>query len=238
MRSYTIFPVIIAICLFGCEKKSQAPAQQVASASATVASEPAPEPQKREPVTDIDPQELLQAMGCPSKTHHAACEVLEGFDKAEPWDLTTIRGDMARYFGQATTYKDGVAEQRWVFMLVKKMPLNEIEPGDLAVRVALRDLDPNLVAENKHADKLLYLLKQDDAISKRNQTSEYILGYNSNSWDSAAPTKGKSTILHIGGGTYVRQDDKRRLYLISMEARRPGAAQADATLVRLYPLSW
>lgn len=238
MHRYVIFPVIFSICLCGCEKKSPTPTQQAASASATVVPEPVPEPKKREPVTDIDMQDLLKAMGCPSKTNVAACEVLEGFDKAEPWDLTTIRGDMARYFGQATTYKAGVPEQRWVFMLVKKMPLNEIEPGDLAVRVALRDLDPNLVAENKHADKLLYLLKQDDAVSKRNRTSEYILGYNANSWDSAAPTKGKSTILHIGGGTFVRQDAKRRLCLVSIEARQPGAAQVDATFVRLYPLAW
>lgn len=235
MRYHVWLATLALLSTAACDKKSDTqPTDPTPAPSAT----PTVEEPKPKAVADIDVKHIQEQLKCPAKGHKAACDVLEGFETGKKWDLTTIQSQEARYFGKAIGYKDGVPEERWVFLLVKKVPLNEVTPGDLPLRVALRDLDKSRVAENQHAEKLLWLLQRDDSISKRNTTANFILTYTSNNWDSAAPTDGASTILHIAGGTYVREGKGRSLHVINIEAARPGSTSIDGTMVQLYPISW
>lgn len=224
-----------AFLWLGCDKKQDPSPVEPAPSASPEASEPAP---KREPVQDIDAKVILEQLRCPAKAHKDACDILEGFDAGTKWDLTSIHAEEARYFGKAFRYNQGVAEEKWMFLLVKKIPLNKAAEGDLPLRVGLRDLDTTLGPENAHADKLWWLLKRDDAVPKRNATAKYVLEYASANWDSAAATQGPSTILHVSGGTYVRQGKARTLHLVQMDAARPGASGFDGMLVTFYPLTW
>ncbi len=235
MRNHAWLVVPLLFFVGGCEKEkaaSESPPPVVSIASEAV------ETPKREAVEDVDIKGLLKKFGCHDKANKAICDVLDGFDKGKKWEPTSIQGNEGRYFGKAVTNTKGVRKERWVFLIIKKVPLNEIADGDLSVKVAFRELDKDKVAENNHAPKLLWLLQRDDAIPKRNQTANHVLGYAPSNWDSASPTQGTSIILHVDDGIYVRQGEDRSLQLIKTELATPGSASTDETYVRLYPLSW
>lgn len=241
MRYYWWTALLGASVLIGCNSKTDATAritqgEPSATSPATTSTPPPVVPAPK--VEDVDVSGLKQFLRCPSKGHVAACEVLEGFEQAESWNLTTIHNDVARYFGQATEIKNGVSQSRWVFMIVRRLPLNEVHPGNLAIRVALRDLEEKLTAENANAPRLWRVLKHDNAAAKRNRMVDYLQTYAPSTWDTAGPTSGKSSILHVGEGMYVRQDAKYALYIVSVPPTRPGSNEHDATLIKLYPVSW
>lgn len=241
MRYYWWTSLLCASVLIGCNSKTDAAPQtkQGEQSAASPATTSAPPPVVQTPkVEDVDVSGLKQSLRCPSKGHAAACEVLDGFEQAEAWNLTTIRSDVARYFGQATEIKNGVSQSRWVFMIVRRLPLNEVHPGNLAIRVALRDLEDKLTAENAHAPRLWRVLKHDNAVAKGNRMVDYLQTYTPSTWDTAGPTSGKSSILHVGEGMYVRQDAKQALYVVNLPPARPGSSEHDATLIKLYPISW
>jgi hypothetical protein len=236
MRTHAWLVVPALLVAVACDKKADPVPVDTTPPASTAA--PVEEPPKREAVEDVDVTHVREQLKCPAKAHKDACDILEGFEKGSKWDLTTIQSEEARYFGKAFAYTDGVAEEKWMFLIVKKVPLNMAAQGDLPLRVVLRDLDKTLGAENSHAEKLWWLLKRDDAVTKRNTTANYVLGYASANWDSAAATRGASTILHVQGGAFVRQGQARTLQLVHVEAARPGASGFDGLLVTLYPLSW
>lgn len=235
MRHFGWLLIPLLTWSLGCDKKSDAGSAGVAPPSA--APEPTEKP-KPEPVTDIDAKSLLASLECPKSKHEAACEVLDAFEKGKPWNTTNIRGDEARYFGKALVYLNDEVTEQWVFLVVKKIPLNEASPGDLPLRVALREIDKDRSAEIGHADKLLRLLERDDAVNKRNQTANYILDYTPSNWDSSAATKGASTIFHVGAGAFVREGPGRSIVVVQRDAAKPGAAAGDGMFVKLFPLSW
>lgn len=237
MRNYVWIALPALLLAAACEEKPAAKPTEPTPAAST-ASEPAAEQPKREPVEDFDVAGLKEEFKCPNKTNAAVCEVIEGFAGGTKWNFATIQGKDARYFGKAVVRKGGELQERWVFLVVKKVPLNEVTEGDLPLKIALRELDESQTAEINHADKLMWKLRRDDAVTKSNQTANYILGYAPSKWDSAAQTKGESVIFHIGGGAFVRQGEKRTLQLVKLEAAKPGASSADGLFVRLYPLSW
>lgn len=236
MRTHVWLLAPVFLLAGACEEKPAPkpaePPPAVSSASAPVES-PAPPP-----VGDTDVAHLQQQLKCPNKATKDACDVLDGFAKGKKWDLTTIQGKQARYFGKAIESKGGELHESWVFLVVERIPLNEAAKGDLPLKVALREVDKSDEAANNHAEKLLRLLERDDAFNKRNQTANHVLEYVPSNWDSAAKTDGTSTILHIGSGTFVRQGEGRSLYLVRVDPAKPGASSTDGVFVRMFPMSW
>lgn len=219
----------------GCEKKAPEPAQVAPEKSA----EPeAPKPTRPTP-DDLQSASIQQALRCPGG-YKPACEVLDRFDKAGAWNLDLIRAEEARYFGKGYAIENDKLAERYYVFVVKKIPLNRVEPGDLPIQVSMRELDPSLGPENVHAPRLLRILERDGAVDNRtNQTAQYIEKYNPVDWHAAAPTKGPSKLLYLGAGAYVRQRaDQRTLELVQIEPAKPGAKTADGLFVTLYPLSW
>ncbi|MCL2824268.1 MAG: hypothetical protein FWD57_09775 [Polyangiaceae bacterium] len=222
----------------GCENKSETAVDPAASGPVRTGVQPAPPPPKRETIPDTDAQPMRVSLICGDKRNKEACAVLDGFESGTAWDLTAIRADEARYFGKSYSVVSGALKEKWVFMIVKKVPLNTVTKGDLAIRVSLVELDKGLTSENAHAEKLWGLLKRDDSVTKRNATAQYVMGYAPANWDSAEPTLGVSSHLHVGSGAYVRQARDRSLHMVKTELMQPGVAGATGSVVKVYPLSW
>ena len=235
MRNYAWIALPALLLALGCDEKAE---KSAAAPAASSASQPEVAAPKREKVSDFDVKPLLEQFKCPNKTNKDVCEVFEGFAKGTKWNLTSIQSEQARYFGKAIVYKGGEATERWVFLVVKKVPLNEITEGDLPLKIALRELDDSRTTEIGQAEKLMWLLKRDDAVTKRSQTANYVLDYTPSNWDSSAETKGNSIILHVDGGAFVRQGEARSLHLVKVDVARPGATSTDGMFVQLYPISW
>jgi hypothetical protein len=235
MRNYAWIALPTLLLALGCEEKAEKP---TAAPAASSASQPEVKAPKRETVSDYDVKPLQDQFKCPNKANKEVCDVFEGFATGTKWDLTTIQSEQARYFGKAVVYKGGEAKERWVFLVVKKVPLNKITEGDLPLKIALRELDDSRTTEIGQAEKLLWLLKRDDAVTKRSQTANYVLDYTPSNWDSSAETKGNSIILHVGGGAFVRQGKARTLHLVKVDVARPGATSTDGMFANLYPISW
>jgi len=236
MRAQAWIVVVAVASAAGCSKADD---PNLVEATPVLSTQPAPVPIKREPAADADVQHVIEQLRCHAKSSLGACGVLEGFSKGTAWDLTSIHADEARYFGRSFVYRDGVAaETKWVFMIVRKTALNAVSDGDLPMRVVVRDLEKSLVAENNHANKLWMLLTRDEAVPKRNSTASYVLSYASATWDSASPTSGESKLLHVAGGSFVRQGSKRALHVVQLASIRPGASGFTGTLSTFYPLTW
>jgi len=236
MRTQQWIILLALVAATGCDKNADPIPAIPAPAASTV--ESAVARPKREPAQDTEAKPLLEQFKCPSKTSKDACEVLDGFASGTGWDLTAIHAEEARYFGKALSYSDGEAQEKWVFLIVKKVALNVVAEGDLPIRVILRELDKTLGAENTHAEMLWTQLKRDNPVTKRNSTANYVMAYAPANWDSAAATQGASTILHISDGAFVRQSRNRSLHLVQMDTMRPGATGFSGALITLYPLSW
>lgn len=233
------FPLLIALP-FGCQKA--APKREpIPEASASASAAPSAPPTASRPRgDDLNLAALRTHLKCAAgaKKPTGICGVVDEFEKASAWNLETIRGTDARYFGQTFVNEKGVTRSAFQFLVVKKVPTNDVTPGDLPIRVAFRELDANLKSENKHAPKLLRILEHDDAVTKMNTTAEYIKTYAPASWDSAALTAGASTLLHVEGGAHVREGRGRRLYLIKQSPSSPDSTASDGVFAVLWPLSW
>ena len=237
-------PAIVGVAfVMGCNSASSSKADpsSVDSVAAQSTSVPVVDPPKRVVAEDTDVEHLSSQLKCtskPSGSNKTACEILDSFRKGVAWDLTTIRGDEARYFGKAVAFSNGKAEEKWAFMVVRKTALNLVSPGDLPLRVIIRDLDKNLAAENTHAQKLWALLKRDDTVTRRNATANHVLSYAPATWDSASPTNGVSILVHASDGAFVRQGSDRALQIVQLDAARPGESGFSGTLLTLLPLLW
>jgi len=165
--------------------------------------------------------------------------VIDDFEKADAWNLETIRGTDARYFGQATIVEKGTPRTGWYFVVVKKVPTNDVPAGDLPIKVAVRELEPTLGAEIAQAPRLLRALEHDDTVNKGNSTIQYVKSYAPSNWDGANVTTGPSTILYSQGGIYVRESKKRQLQIIQLAAVGVGGASTgDGIYATLHPVSW
>jgi len=235
MRNYAWIALPALLLAMGCDQKTEKPAAPPAASSV---SQPEVEVPARETVTDFDVKQVQEQFKCPNKANKEVCDVIEGFAKGTKWDPSTIQSQDARYFGKAVVYKNGESKERWVFLVVKKVPLNEVTKGDLPLRVALREVEDSRTVELAHAEKLYWLLKRDDAVTKRNQMANYVLDYTPSNWDSSAETKGNSVIFHVGDGAFVRQGEARTLNLVKVDLARPGSSSTDGMFVQLYPISW
>lgn len=238
MRTRLVILLAAACALPACDKgnsKAEPDAAPVASATAAPSAAPRPRPD------DLDVPALRQPLKCATaaKNPRPVCQVLDEFEKADAWNLETIRGTDARYFGQATIVEKGQPRMGWYFLVVKKVPTNEVAAGDLPIKVAIRELEPTLGAENAQAPRLLRALEHDDAVSKGNSTIQYVKSYAPSNWDGANVTAGPSTIMHSQGGMFVRENKKRQLHIIQLAAVGVGGANSgDGIYATLHPVSW
>lgn len=238
MRHYLWIALPALVLAASCEDKSAEKKPAAAAPAVSSAAPPVDEQPEPRTVSDFDTKHFREQFKCPNKANKGICDVLDGFDEGTAWKLTRIRGKEARYFGKAVLSSGGEIQEAWVFLVARKVPLNEVTEGDLPLQIALRTLDESNEAVKNHTERLLRKLQRDDAVTKRNQTANHVLDYAPSNWDSAAETKGESIILHIDGGAYVRQGKGRSLYLVKVEAAKPGSSEADGMFVRLYPLLW
>jgi hypothetical protein len=195
------------------------------------------QPERKRP-DDLDVAKLQETLKCKGAAPKAACLGLAEFSAGRAWNLDTVRGQDARWFGQAWVLDKGVARSGYYFFVLKKVPTNEVAPGDLPVKVALRELDPTLGPENTHAPKLLRLLQHDDAIPKQNRTAEHVKTYAPASWDLATHTSASSTFVPSGEGIWVREGGSRNLLVVHLVAAATGAVPGDGVYANLYPVSW
>ncbi len=235
IRAFVLLPAL-ATLLPACDKGAPSAAPDAAPV-ASVSVPPPPPPRPRP--TDMDVPQAREPLKCAAGGKRPVCQVLDEFEKADAWNLETIRGVDARYFGQATVVEKGQPRTAWYFMVVKKVPTNDVPAGDLPIKIAIRELDSTLGAENTQAPKLLRALEHDDTVNKGNSTSQYVKTYAPSNWDGANVTAGPSTILHTQGGMFVREGKKRQLHVVHFSAvGLGGAVSGDGVYATLYPVSW
>ncbi|MBI5533913.1 MAG: hypothetical protein HY898_14420 [Deltaproteobacteria bacterium] len=225
----------VTLVALGCGK-GQTPAPVDAAPAASASAAPT-QPFVARP-EDIDVARVRDPLKCTPASKKPVCMTLNDFEKADAWNLETIRGADARYFGQGTFIEKGVSRDAYVFLIAKRVPTNDVAAGDLPLKVAVRELDASLKAENTHAVKLMRALQQDDAFAKTNATVMYLKTYAPSSWDGANVTTGPSTILHSQGGVFVRESKNRRLYAVRLAPMAPDTTPGDGMYATLYPVSW
>ena len=228
--------LLLVLATSGCDKGSSRALPDAAAPSAAVSAPPAPAPPPR--TADLDAAQVRQPLKCTASTKRPICQVIDDFEKGTAWNLETIRGTDARYFGQATVVEKGTPRDAWYFLVVKKVPTNEALSGDIPIKVAIRELDSALKPENAHAPRLLRAVEHDDSVNKLNRTAEYVRTYAPSSWDGAAPTAGPSSLLYSEGGMFVREGKGRRLHVIRLAPASSDTSQGDGLYATLYPLSW
>jgi hypothetical protein len=218
----------------GCDKPAPGGPTDAAPAAT-----PKPEPVPARPrPEDLDVSGIREPLKCAPNAKKPVCTVLSEFEKADAWNLDTIRGTDARYFGQVTVIEKGQTRTPFVFLIVKKVPTNDVAPGDLAIKVALREVDASLEKENTHAPKLLRALERDDVGSRYNAAADYLKTYAPSNWDGAVVTAGPSTLLYSEGGVYVRETKTRRLQVVKLSAVTHDVTPGDGMYGMLHPVSW
>jgi hypothetical protein len=235
MRIFAFGLLAIVLVAPACTKT---PTPSPVDAAASAAESPSAAQTFRPRPEDLDLVRAREPHKCAPNSKKPVCMGLADFEKADAWNLETIRGVDARYFGLATVIEKGVTRSGYFFLIVKKVPTNEVPVGDLAIRVALRELESGLKAENQQAPKLQRALERDDAVGKGNTTIQYLKTYAPSTWDGANVTAGPSTIMHSEGGVYVRESKNRKLQVVRLAAGTPDAVPGDGMVATLYPVSW
>jgi hypothetical protein len=235
MRSKVLPLVAVAVLVASCSKPAPGVSADAApsaapSTASTQAFRPRPE--------DIDVPRVREPLKCAPGSKKPVCALLADFEKADTWNLDTIRSGDARYFGLATIIEKGQTRSAYVFVIVKKVPTNDVPAGDLPIKVAVRELEAGLKQEQTHAPKLMRGLESDDLSNKYNATLSYLKSYAPANWDGANVTTGPSTILHSEGGVYVRESKVRKLYLVRLAAMAPDSQPGDGTYAMLHPVTW
>jgi len=238
MRSVLFLPftVFAGLLLVACSTKESGKAQPQPSAQPQPTQTAAKIEQARP--DDIDPKALTATLKCPGGAFKDACAILKDFDSAVPWNLDTIRSGEARYFGEALIYKSGKPTSSYYFMVAKKVPTNDVSPGEIPVKTALRELDAPSGPESTGAPKLLRALAHDDAAPSNNMTASYVKNYAPSLWEHVTPTQTTSAYIQVPGGAYLRETKSRQIIVVKVEPASAGSILGDGLYARLWPLSW
>jgi hypothetical protein len=239
----------ILVLSFGCDPPASGPAgstsaapsggaSTVASSAASVSAAPAatPAPVAAAAVPEnLDVAELQKALKCGGADKTGPCSVLAAF--AAPctaWSASVPSGD-GRWIGRGYLVQQGKATDQITLLRARRVPLTEVGPGQLPVKIALAELPKDDPAADTAA-KAIRAFERADVPGKGNAGVEYVKQRTDWSEAFATKTTGGQVYALAHGGTFVCQGPKQQLLVVQRAGSRTD--KGDGIYAELWATAW
>lgn len=212
-------------------KPGAAPASS--SAAAATSSPPAAEPPPPPP-NDLDVAELQSTLKCAADAKSGHCAVLAKMRSCTPWDASVPSGD-GRWLGRAWIIADGKVTETFAGLRLKRVPLVEVGPGQLALKIALAEI-PKDGPDRENIDRVLRAFERGDVPPRTSPALEYLKQRQEWPDAPAVRTKGGHIFAVAQGGAYFCEGPKRTVLAVQQAETRRGSG--DGIYAELWATAW
>jgi hypothetical protein len=239
MRPHTLILLLpiasIVSAIVGCDSSSSSPTRVGVATSASasaVADTPAALSQPAPPPDDADVSAAQKALKCATDAKSGSCGVLAKLGKCTPWNPIVPSGD-GRWIGRGTAVEAGKARDTIVLLRSRRVPLSEVAPGQLGVKVGIAEI-PKDDAAFAQADRAIRAFERADVPPRANAALEYLKSLTQ--WPEGYVMKTKSGQIDVlmSEGAFVCQGPKQELVLMQRAAKTSG----DGLYAELWAATW
>lgn len=234
-------PALMLLLLFGpsgCEespssKSTPAPSSQASKPSATTT---ATATAAATAVAEALPVAALKKeLKCPAPRSTDPCDVLDNFASCVPTDKVVPSGD-GRWMGVGYVVKAGEYTEQITLVRARRVPLVDVGPGQLPIKVSIVKLPDEETVAHRHAMKAINKLKRDDVPRKDNAAIDYVKKRQEWPEAFATPAKENQVYIAVEGGAYLCERSNQRMIVVKRDKARKHAA--DGLYAVLWPVSW
>jgi hypothetical protein len=184
---------------------------------------------------NLDVAELQKALKCGGADKTGPCSVLAAF--AAPctaWSASVPSGD-GRWMGRGYLVQEGKTTDQITLLRARRVPLTEVGPGQLPVKIAVAELPKDDPAADPAA-KAIRAFERSDVPGKGNAGVEHVK--QRTDWAEAFATKttGGQVYALAHGGTFVCQGPKQQLLVVQRAGSRTD--KGDGIYAELWGTAW
>ncbi len=241
MDRFPLVAILLAPGLaLGCDQPpAGAAASASLSASASVSAAPAlptAVPVAAALPPDLDVGALAKALKCGGEGKTGACGVLAKMASCSAWNPVVPSGD-GRWLGHGWLVEGGKTTDQLTLVRARRVPTNEVAPGQLGVKIAVTDLGKQEGQAYEQADRVIRIFERSDTPPKSSPTLEYVK--QRTEWPEAFAMRtagGQQVMASTQDGTYLCEGAKRTVLLVQRGSTHGGSA--DGLYAEVWPTSW
>ncbi len=234
----------LALCctwFVGCDDPASTAPSGASQGATSQASAPSAKPKPTmEPVKKPSPLNLgalKKSLKCAGKTGSGPCPVLEKFDTCKTgWSPITQSGD-GRWLGKGAVVSNGKFIEEFTIMRARRVPLAEVAPGAMGVKIAIIQLPDDRPGLKPAAAKAFGALSRGDVAKVGNHAIEYLK--ERQDWPEAYAQQADDNQIFVatGAGAYLCASvTSQALFAVRLSGSREHPA--DGIYATLYPTQW
>lgn len=233
MRAFALSCVVACLLVaVACDEKPQKKTVASAASSAVAATAQTAPPPTRVAPADVQLDSYLSDLKCGKKATNDACRILADFAAGTRATFNMPSGE-GRWVGNAYIRDKGVEKKQLTLFWAKRVPTAQVGPGDLALKMGMGELSPDLA---EHGMKMVRALSQGDSASKRNQARPVVEAFVPTTQRGAVNTQGASVRLISEDTVYLRQSGRKLLMFAPNLSQ--SATAGDGTYAEFWVSTW
>lgn len=223
----------------GCDPKpgdGAAASTTATSSAATSATATAPSAADLPPPpADLDIAALQKTLACAANAKSGPCGVLAAMASCKPWSAEAPSGD-GRWLGRGFEVDGKKTSEQVTMLRVRRVPTNEVGPGQLPARVALGFIDKDEGSAYGEADKAIRAMERSDVPPKGNAAIAHLKAMTQWSEVFVTRTAGGHVYGLAHGGLFACEGPKRELLVVRRGSTRAGTG--DGLYATLWAATW
>jgi len=229
---------VVLLALAACAEPQGQGSAPAATSAAPVVAPPKPEPSAAAAVQapdDLDVAAVKKALKCLPDAKSGPCTVLAAFATCSPWSASVPSGD-GRWIGNGHVVEGGKTLEEITIVRARRVPMNEVGPGQLPVRIGIADIAKEEGQAHDQADKLIRALARGDVAARSNMALEHVKKRETWPESFAMKTAGGQIYAASQGGGFICQGPRQQLFLVRRAATR--GSPGDGLYAELWPVTW
>ncbi|MEP7124548.1 MAG: hypothetical protein ABJE95_26705 [Byssovorax sp.] len=236
MRRSALALALTTLLIPACDSSSPGTSPSAAQGvSAAPAPPPAPTAEAMPPPDDLDVASAQKALKCATDAKSGACGVLAKYSTCTPWNAVSPSGD-ARYVGRGTLVEGAKSTESVVVLRSKRVPLNEVGPGQLGVKIGLGEITKEDGSAFDQSGPAIRSFERSDAPGKANATIEYVKQRTQWTEAFANKTVGGQVYAIMKAGTFLCQGARQSVLMVQKAGSR--TSNGDGLYAELWQASW
>jgi hypothetical protein len=235
MRRSVLAVLITALVLPACTSPASTTVAPVDSAAPAPTPAPTPTAEAMPPPDDLDVAAVQKALKCATDAKSGACGVLAKYTSCTAWNAVSPSGD-ARYVGRGTLVEGAKSTESVVVLRSKRVPLNEVGPGQLGVKIGLNEITKEDGSAFDQSGQTIRSFERSDAPGKANATIEYLKQRTQWTEAFANKTVGGQVYAIMKAGTFLCQGARQSLLMVQKAGSR--TSNGDGLYAELWAASW
>jgi hypothetical protein len=184
---------------------------------------------------DLDVKALQKQLSCAADAKSGPCAIVAAFASCTQWNASTPSGD-GRWIGRAHRVEGGKTTEEFAIFRARRVPLNEVAPGQLPLKIGIDSIAKSEGAAWEQADRAIRAFSRHDVPPRGNAAVEYMKRKDTWPEGFAVRTTAGHVYVVLEGGAFVCQGQHQQLIVVHRAATRGG--KADGLYAEVWPSTW